>query len=431
MHLLAHFDFKVEGNPMIMTRIALLHAMLSSTKTSDGYTKLIVKADFDRCKGALKAKLIQMDDLLKQAWTDCCTSANKQHVVVAFGRLNVRFVLLLLGKQKFSRDKQELGNFSDIVHVFAQELAGDFSWSKQPAGTTLQKGGIEDLIGATAAKVAQLQHSHIAVGKMYLGICSVFSPEVVSQAFLYPALFATITHARYTHKDHDCKIFLLKAISETNCIFEHHPLFEAPQVVDVPFDKLKEWKVTKKDPPLLFPDAFVSARMVGDKTMSMQKDLARNKLQALVIDTYLKNLPKNKLIFTMNPACLYTKDKLKKHDLQLYPAGVVQFIKQGEKPKGLPLTFMGRNFQLMPYKNAHNADDSKSGYLIPYHWVSQTDEEDKVNMEVSHVTCSGVALPVLTNSVAVAKHSILYAISGFAQDDAIEAPKAEKQKAKQ
>lgn len=165
MHLLSCFDFRVEGNPMIMTRIALLHAMLSSIKTSDGYTKLIVKADFDRLKGGLKAKLIQMDDLLKQAWTDCCTSANKEHVVVAFGRLNVRLVLLLLGKQKFSRDKQELSTFSDIVQLFAQELSGDFSWSKQPAGTDPQKGGIEDLLAATPAQVAQLQHSHIAVGK--------------------------------------------------------------------------------------------------------------------------------------------------------------------------------------------------------------------------------------------------------------------------
>lgn len=232
------------------------------------------------------------------------------------------------------------------------------------------------------------------------------------------------------HKEHEGKIFILKAIGATHCVFEHHPLFEAPQALDVPFDKLKEWKVTKKDPPLMFPDVFVSTRMVEDKTLSMQKDLARTKLQAIVIDSYLKNLPKNKVIFTMNPACLYTKEKLKKHELQLYPAGVVQFIKEGEKPKGIPLTFMGHTFQLMPYKNAHSPDDSKGGYLIPYNWVMASVEQSSINMEVNHITCSGVALPVLTNSIPVAKHSILYTSSGSTEDDAVEAPKAKKTKTK-
>ena len=169
MGLLAHFDFKVEGNPMIMTRVALLHTILSSTKTSDGYSKLVVKADFDRMKGTLKEKTVNIDGLLKKAWTDCCKSQDKTHVCVAFGRFNVRLMLFLLGKQKYSRDKKEMESITDIVELFGQELGGNFEDKATTSQASQNPAGIENLIGASAAAVAQLQYSHIKVGSRQLG----------------------------------------------------------------------------------------------------------------------------------------------------------------------------------------------------------------------------------------------------------------------
>ena len=58
MSLLSHHDFKVQGDQMLFCRIALLQAMLTSKKAVDGYSKLIVKSDFDRLSRALQAKAI-------------------------------------------------------------------------------------------------------------------------------------------------------------------------------------------------------------------------------------------------------------------------------------------------------------------------------------------------------------------------------------
>ena len=168
MHYLAHFDFKVEGNPLIMNRIGLLHAILSSTKTSDGYSKLVVKADFDKMKGSLNKKVIEVEGLLKTAWSTCCASTSQEHVCVAFGRLNVRLILLLLSKQKYTRDKFEMESFAEIVALFSEELQGNFKVNSPKAAGQRLVGQIEDFVGASAAQVAQFQHHHIKVGAMYL-----------------------------------------------------------------------------------------------------------------------------------------------------------------------------------------------------------------------------------------------------------------------
>ena len=167
MHYLAHFDFKVEGKPLIMTRIALLHAILSSTKTSDGYSKLVVKADFDKMKGSLNKKVIEVEGLLKTAWATCCSATQQEHVCVAYGRLNVRLILLLLSKQKFTRDKFEMESFTEIVALFSEELQGNFKSNIPKAQGQSPGGKIEDLVGASAAQVAQFQHHHIKIGSMY------------------------------------------------------------------------------------------------------------------------------------------------------------------------------------------------------------------------------------------------------------------------
>ena len=159
-HQLAHYNFKVEGNPLIMTRIALLHTILSSTKTTDGYSKIIVKADFDRMKGALKAQLVEVEKLLKDAWDTVCSSSSNKWACVASGRFNVRMILLLLGKHD---------SFHDLVALFAEELAGNFASKPSAAASTSSSSKIENLLEASAADVAQIQHSHIKLGCKQLG----------------------------------------------------------------------------------------------------------------------------------------------------------------------------------------------------------------------------------------------------------------------
>ena len=66
MALLSHHDFNVQGDQMLFCRIALLQAMLTSKKSVDGYSKLIVKSDFDKLSRTLQSKAIEMEKVKLQ-----------------------------------------------------------------------------------------------------------------------------------------------------------------------------------------------------------------------------------------------------------------------------------------------------------------------------------------------------------------------------
>ena len=93
MSQLTFFDFKVEGNPLMMCREALLHAILSSTKSVDGYSRLIFKSDLDKMKGSLNKKAVEVEQMLRDAWAKCASHTKGGF---AFGKLCTRMVLCAL-----------------------------------------------------------------------------------------------------------------------------------------------------------------------------------------------------------------------------------------------------------------------------------------------------------------------------------------------
>ncbi|CAK9027725.1 unnamed protein product [Durusdinium trenchii] len=124
MALLAYHDFRVQGDQMLFTRLALLTTMLTSTKVSDGVSKLIVKSDFDKMTRSLHKQTVQMEAILKEAWKQDDTDVGPQKKAMAFGKLSVRMCLLLFGKQKFGRDPL-VETFEEITQLYAEELVGD------------------------------------------------------------------------------------------------------------------------------------------------------------------------------------------------------------------------------------------------------------------------------------------------------------------
>ena len=75
---------------------------------------------------------------------------------------------------------------------------------------------------------------------------------------------------RCMHKEEGAKVFTLASIKEKHCVFIHQPLFEGAIEKEVTFDHLKEWKPTKKDPPIQCPDASLPAKMVGGQSKCMR-----------------------------------------------------------------------------------------------------------------------------------------------------------------
>ncbi|CAK8991522.1 unnamed protein product, partial [Durusdinium trenchii] len=127
MGLLANFDFKQDGSQLVMCRIALLHAILTSKRCTDGYSKLIFKSDLDKMKGSLKDSTKQIEDLLLGAWKQTLAvmkTGEGEKASFAFGKLSVRLILVLLAKQKRSRDTVEFDSFEEVAQRFTDELTG-------------------------------------------------------------------------------------------------------------------------------------------------------------------------------------------------------------------------------------------------------------------------------------------------------------------
>eukprot|EP00435_Cladocopium_sp_Y103_P024771 s3052_g6.t1 len=373
MALLSYFDFKVEGNSLLFTRFALLSAMLTSRKHADGYQKLIFKNDYDKMSRALKEQTVQMDQVLKDAWVkveDPSIPADVKNM--AYGKLAVRCILYLLGKQKLGRDNVQFESMEEITTAYCNELQGKDD-DGAPAASSCEGPQVKDLIQASSAEVALLQHSHLKVNEQYIH-----------------------------QKEHTDKVFTLKALTSDQCIFEHVPLFGENIVVKSGLDELKLWKKTKKDLPKLATEEFVSQRMVG-KSGQPLLGYYKAYVDYVLHEAYFANLVKGKLHFSLSPAGVYSSLKIKKGDLQLYPLGHVQVIKPEDlkKTKNLIVQYEGHSFQIMPYKSVTAFDAKDKGHLIPFYWVQETEEDSQCNMAPKMVTFMDLKIPILFNCAPI------------------------------
>eukprot|EP00438_Fugacium_kawagutii_P004869 Skav203385 [mRNA] locus=scaffold1379:411164:415169:+ [translate_table: standard] len=367
MALLSYFDFKVEGNSLLFTRFALLSAMLTSKKHADGYQKVVFKNDFDRMSRALKQQTVQMEQVLKDAWVKVQDESIPKNL--AYGKLVVRSVLLLLGKQKLGRDNVQFESMEEITTAYCNELQGKDA-DGEGAASSSQGPQVKDLIQATSAEVALIQHSHLKVNEQYIH-----------------------------QKDYADQVFTLKALTNDQCIFEHVPLFGEKIVVKAGLDELKHWKRTKKDLPQLAPEDFVAQRMVG-KSGQILLGYYKAYVDYVLHEAYFANLVKGKLHFSLCPTGVYSKDKIKKGDLQLFPLGHVQVIKPEDvkKTKNLIVQYEGHSFQIVPHKSVAAFDAKDKGHFIPFFWVQETQEETLCNMQPKVVTFMDLKIPILINA---------------------------------
>lgn len=143
----------------------------------DGFSKLVFKSDFDKIKGVLASKAAQVESMLETAWKAVQASHSAADVkFAAYGNLQVRPLLFLLNKQKYSRDAATYETYEEIVDDFQLELVGKAAVKQiaasQDPSTDKSQSSVEDLVGATPAKIALLQNPHIGLGKQYLAFIS-------------------------------------------------------------------------------------------------------------------------------------------------------------------------------------------------------------------------------------------------------------------
>ncbi|CAK9015872.1 Uncharacterized protein SCF082_LOCUS12940, partial [Durusdinium trenchii] len=250
----------------------------------------------------------------------------------AFGKLSVRLILVLLAKQKRSRDTVEFDSFEEVAQRFTDELTG------------------------TATQITLIRSSH--------------SPKLMLIAWC---------------------------------------LFDSSIVIHADFHSLKQWKVTKQQPPLLCPVELMKSRTGTSSDSSIYMDMRRGEVQSIVNEAYLQHLPGDQLLFSLHPSNVFCSTKVKKNEINLYPVGVVHMVKPADVPKikGIHLKYKGFDWTLTPYRSLPAFDDSKAGYLVAYNWVQTAEEEEEANMTVKWLTIRGLSLPVLQNCVPLSKHDAL------------------------
>ena len=163
---------------MPFVRIALLCTCLTSSKHSDGISRLISKNDIDRLKGAsLKSKTQEVEDLLGKAWSaKLACSLSEGDACTAFGRLCVRLVLHLLNKK--DREQPFDGGFTEITELYEKELTGvvPVAIASQQAFNLApnKKVPIQDMIHSKPAEVALIQNPHLQLGGKHLVLKLIF-----------------------------------------------------------------------------------------------------------------------------------------------------------------------------------------------------------------------------------------------------------------
>ena len=389
MFNLSYFDFKIPGSQLPMTRAALLCTILTSKKHSDGISKLVVKADLDKMKGTLKDKTAALEQLLTDGWKQVQVSPVSNNIkALAWGKFAVRMILHLLSKEKHSREKP-FESVQQMVKQFQVDLSGTQSTGgvsspNQTAGgasNVTQDPQVHDLLTASKTELAFLEHKHLQIGYAY------------------------------SCKDHGDKVFYLAKSEKDHMVFTHEPLFGPEEEVKVPFEDLKQWRPTKKAMPRLCPEEVKSLKLAHISSLT-EAELKKAEVQALLISAYKDSITsaQDSLMYAMLPqVALFSSQKLKKNDLVLYPLGSVQPLKmkEGKKSKAIILEYQNEKFQLQPWKGLTYFTQDAEGMLVAYNYVGIASDSDSVNMVQKVTTYKGLKIPVLTNSVAVAKETIL------------------------
>ena len=176
MNHLAHYDFKISGQTMVLTRFALAACILTSRKHQDGISKLIYKSDLDKLKN--KDSTRKLDDMLHSLWTEAQKVSNTELAYIAFGKAAVRMTLHALSKQKIAK-QESYDSFEENVEKFQADLLSTPSSTVKAtsaSAVSTDETSVQDLVNCSSQTVALFQNNHIKLNEKHPG-CKLIPPR--------------------------------------------------------------------------------------------------------------------------------------------------------------------------------------------------------------------------------------------------------------
>ena len=122
---------------------------------------------------SLAVYIFFLRQLLHDSWNLYLASNVKKNIKAAcYGRLCVRSILHLTGREKFGKEPKGFENLEAIAKLFIEELEKiKSSNSAASSSAALSDDGlkIENVVGAAPAQVALLQNQNMKIGLLSLG----------------------------------------------------------------------------------------------------------------------------------------------------------------------------------------------------------------------------------------------------------------------
>jgi hypothetical protein len=206
-------------------------------------------------------------------------------------------------------------------------------------------------------------------------------------------------------------IFVVFSIGETVTLHEACHYGGAPVRANISVEELlRNWSITKADPPLRMQDPSSTA-----VPTALNMVLKKNKVFSALLDAHSKNQQHlADLCYFRRPDQVRTKDvQIKASALTLVPYVPLNNIVIDSKANARIIEVEkidGHMFSIIPTSRPGHEGDVWDKDAVPnaYFWVKETNDKKSANMTASVVVSQGVKIPVIKNSCALEPFTKLY-----------------------
>lgn len=207
-------------------------------------------------------------------------------------------------------------------------------------------------------------------------------------------------------------VFELVDIGGSKATMVHRPILAPELKVEVPFEELPKWKISKAKMPEMYP-GNQAKNVLPQAVLFCKEEFA--KMQAtLALHEAMKvnQVSHSQVAFAKNPAGLFTLEAIKKaKGLKLIPMG--NLVKpKGDLPKGaITMQHGGITWHIHPWKQFHDWEKQPQPHecLVPFWWCKPVEED--FNMELSTITVQTMGMafkvPCLTNKDKIEANQLL------------------------
>ena len=199
-------------------------------------------------------------------------------------------------------------------------------------------------------------------------------------------------------------MYELTHADDTKVSMTHQGILQPVETIDVPFQDLKKWKVSKHGMPELCPKDVAKVYLYHNFG-PFQEEIEKAKLYLALAQLGQQHVPTEDLLaFSIAPQHLYArKDSSKKGQLKLIPFRNLAKAKENQSSKIFVVKGANKWLITAP-KQLSKFEANQPGSLVPFWWVKLGEE---ANMEYSMLQQDGFKIPILQNCQSIAANSPL------------------------